>query len=174
MAAGPRGRTKKSNPLVLYSANTWLAYAIAEQYYGGIHYVWCTPHFDSNAVAPQDYAVPPSSSPSEILLGLSEEVKRGDRHSAKIQANRSGILRGAHNHRNAGNITEAQAAEIASILDQAQVSDYRPLLYVIPYTSVKRLVRALDPAEKAHPLSQEYVIDRLPRAAFDVIDMKRS
>jgi hypothetical protein len=52
-----------SEPIVLYSTSTWLAYAIAEQYYAGDHYVWCTPHFDPSSVPPISYSVPPSSSP---------------------------------------------------------------------------------------------------------------
>jgi hypothetical protein len=172
--AGVAKKPKKTVPLVLYSTNTWLAYVISEQYYSGIHYVWCTPYFDSSSVPPHDYTVPPSSSPREILFGLAEEVKRGDRHSAKIESNRSGILRGAHHNRDVGLITEVQAQEIASILDQAQVSDYRPLLYVIPFRSVEKIVKDVDVRAKAHPLSTEYVIERLPRSLFDVLNLIRS
>jgi hypothetical protein len=32
---------RKPKPLVLYSTNTWLAYAISERYYRGLHYAWC-------------------------------------------------------------------------------------------------------------------------------------
>ncbi len=36
----------KKPPLVLYSANTLLAYKINETFYKGLHYVWCNPVFD--------------------------------------------------------------------------------------------------------------------------------
>lgn len=38
-----RRRRMRTAPLVLYSTNTWLAYTVAERFYGGEHYVWCTP-----------------------------------------------------------------------------------------------------------------------------------
>ncbi|MGB2602072.1 MAG: hypothetical protein WBC78_00655, partial [Candidatus Sulfotelmatobacter sp.] len=72
-----------SVPIVLYSANSWLSYAIAERYYNGEHYVWCTPAFDARSRYSQEWHVPPTSSPFEIYNSLSEEVRRGDRHSAK-------------------------------------------------------------------------------------------
>ncbi len=39
-----------SAPLILYSTNTWLAYKIAERFYGDMHYVWCAPFFDSESL----------------------------------------------------------------------------------------------------------------------------
>ena len=66
-------------PIVLYSANSWLSYVIAERYYHGEHYVWCTPAFDARSHFAQEWHVPPTSSPFEIYKSLSEEVRRGDR-----------------------------------------------------------------------------------------------
>src|SRR5262245_16335140 len=40
-----------AHPPVLYSTNTWLAFAIAQKYYASRHYVWCTPHFDPRSMA---------------------------------------------------------------------------------------------------------------------------
>jgi len=123
--------------IVLYSASSWLAYKISEEYYGGQHYVWCTPHFDPSSVPSIDYTVPPSSSPIEIYRNLREDVKRGDRHSAKIAANKAGLLRGMERKRAAGEITDEQASEIASILDAAEPRDFRPLIFVIPFHLVQ-------------------------------------
>ncbi len=85
--------TTIANNIVLYSANTWLAYNIAERYYQGEHYVWCTPFFDSNVSGP-GYTVAPTSSPKEIYINLYKETTRGDRHSSKIADNKVGILKG--------------------------------------------------------------------------------
>ena len=120
-------------PIVLYSANNWLSYAITERYYQGEHYVWCAPVFDARSRYAKDWHVPPTSSPFEIFKGLSEEVRRGDRHSAKIAQNKIGIIRGASFKRGAGKIAEAQEKEISAIVDTAETADFRPLLYVIPY-----------------------------------------
>ena len=92
-------------PLLLYSTNTWLAYMIAQRFYKQVHYVWCTPHFDSLSVASHDATVPPTSTPREIYRNLFNEVKSGDRHSLKINENKTGICRGAESNRLAGLIT---------------------------------------------------------------------
>ena len=161
---------KSDFPIVLYSTNSWLAYIIAEQYYGGFHYIWCTPHFDPSAVPSINYTVPPSSSPAEIYRGLREDVKRGDRHSPKIAANKAGILRGMEYKVAAGEITTEQASEIASIVDAAEIQDFRPLIFVVPFSLAHELLRKVPVSQRAHPLSTEFIIDRLPRNRFDVID----
>jgi len=160
-----------SVPIVLYSANSWLAYAIAERYCNGEHYVWCTPAFDARSRYAQEWHVPPTSSPFEIYKSLSEEVRRGDRHTAKIAQNRIGIARGASVRRGAGAITEAQEKEIAAIVDAAETGDFRPLIYVIPYHLVAAEIKAVAVPERAHPLSTEYHLERLQRQHFDVIEV---
>lgn len=159
-----------TSPLLLYSANTWLAYMIAERYYGGEHYVWCTPYFDSRQLSPHATAVPPTSSPAEIYQSLYQEVARGDRHSSKIKENRIGILRGATVKKDQGVISEKQSLDIGAILDRAETRDFRPLIYVMPYVTVANRLAEVPIADRAHPLSVEYVIDRLPRGDFDVIE----
>ncbi len=158
-----------SEPLILYSTNTWLAYMIAGNFYRGDHYVWCTPYFDPRQNG-RDNAVPPTSSPFEMYRALFEEVTRGEQHSSKIAENRVGILRGASAKRRARIITVGEEKRIGAIVRAAQVGDFRPLLYVIPFAPVARRLREPPPEDKAHPLSAEYVIDRLPRSRFDVIE----
>jgi hypothetical protein len=163
-------RERPPLPILLYSANTWLAYIIAEQYYAGYHYIWCTRHFDPSSVPSINYTVPPSSSPAEIYRNLQEDVKRGDKHSAKIAANKAGILRGMEYKKAAGEITEDQATDIASIVAAAEPRDFRPLIFVIPFGLVQELLQKVPISQRAHPLSIEFTIDRLPRDCFDVID----
>lgn len=160
-----------TDPLVLYSTNTWIAYAIAERFYASQHYVWCTPDFDARAQASVDRTVPPTSCPAEIYRNLFEEATRGDRHSAKIDDNRTGLLRGATVRHEEGTITASQLRDIVSIVEQAQLRDFRPLLYVIPFHGVRDMVREVPVADRAAPLSREYLIDRLPRASFDLIEL---
>lgn len=156
-------------PILLYSTNSWLAYSIAEAFYGGEHYVWCSPYFSPRSAPP--YAnVPPTSSPSAIYRALAAEVRAGDRHSAKIRDNRLGIARGAGAKREDGTLDSRQESEILEIVQSAEIRDFRPLLYVIPSHLVADLVEPVAVAERAHPLSTEYLIKRLPRGSFDVID----
>jgi hypothetical protein len=156
-------------PLLLYSANTWLAYSIAESFYGGEHYVWCTPYFTSRA-APPHVRLPPTSAPASIYRSLAEEVRAGDRHSAKIRDNKLGISRGVKAKLQDGTIDDRQGNEIMDIVGGAEISDFRPLVYVIPRHLVAGVLEPVAIEERAHPLSAEFLIERLPRMHFDVID----
>jgi hypothetical protein len=157
-------------PIVLYSANSWLAYKIGERYYGGEHYAWCAPVFDGRTSSAGGWYLPPTSSPAEIYSGLREEVRRGDRHSAKIDQNKIGIIYGASVKRRTGIVSEKQEKEIALIVEAAERADFRPLLYVIPYPPVAHLVKEVHVKDRAHPLSSECVIEALDRKLFDVIE----
>ena len=112
---------------------------------------------------------PRPSSPAEIYRGLKEEVERGDRHSAKVAQNKVGIIRGASVKRSQGIVTKAQEKEIAAVVKAAETADFAPLLFVIPYHLVSKKLRIVPVAERAHPLSTEFIIQRLPRRCFDVI-----
>lgn len=161
-----------TRPLLLYSANTWLAYSIAERFYGGIHYAWCSPFFDS-ATAPAHVNIPPSSSPAEIYWGLWQETRRGERHSKAIRENQRGILKGARAKAADGVITSAQMSEIKRIINAAQPHEFRPLLFVIPFAGVEELVREVSVSERAHPMSLEFRVAALPRSRFDVLELRR-
>ncbi len=162
-----------SEPLILYSTNTWLSYIIAERYYVSEHYVWCTPYFDASSLPAYNSTTPPTSTPSEIYYTLLEEVRRGDRHSIKIQENKIGILQGATYKKEAGIITEQQEKDIATIVDIAETRDFKPLLYIIPYGHVADILKEVPVEDRAHPLSVEYVIECLPRNCFDIIEFDR-
>lgn len=144
---------------------------IAEKYYKAEHYVWCTPIFDARSVAAYGSIVPPTSSPAEIYKNLHEEVRRGDRHSAKISENKAGVLRGATFQNKTGLITADALKEIKALVTQSQIQDYRPLLYVIPFDLVAKLVKEVPVGKRAHPLSWEYTIERLPRNCFDILEL---
>jgi hypothetical protein len=117
--------------------------------------------------------MPPTAIPGEIHESLGREVEGGDRHSAWIEKNKVGLLRGARAKALANVISSGQEGEIASIVESSQVSDFRPLLYVIPFAQVQPLVREVPPVERAHPLSLEYRIEALPKHLFDVLQLRR-
>jgi hypothetical protein len=105
-----------------------------------------------------------------MYRALHAAYKHGDRHSSKVTENKIGILRGAAAKHGAGVITPNQRDEISYIVEEAQVSDFRPLLFVIPTVNVVASIVEPPPQDKAHPLSEEYIIPELPRAHFDVIE----
>jgi len=86
--AGPQHQ-----PPILYSTCSWLAYAVAEQYYGRVHYAWCSPYFMANG--PLSTKMPPTAVPGLIYTQVKLEVGNGDRHSPWIARNKIGIVRGA-------------------------------------------------------------------------------
>ena len=157
-------------PLLLYSTSTWLAYSVAEQFYGGVHFAWCSPVYDGR-VAGAHVNIPPSASPVAIYRVLVEDATRGDRHSAAIDLNKKGIHRGAEARRSQGLIGDEEVSEIQISLERAQCRDFRPLLYIIPFEQVKGIVTRVPVSERAHPMSVEYRVEALPRAAFDMIEL---
>lgn len=160
------------SPLLLYSAGTWLAYSIAERFYGGVHYVWCSPYYDALTAA-RHLSIPPSSSPAEIYRVLEEDSRRGDRHSAAITKNRNGVHIGAAAMRAAGMMTEFEFSEATFIIDSADANQFRPVLYVIPFHCVRSGVVEVPAGQRASPFSVEYRIERLRNDSFDLLELRR-
>lgn len=156
--------------LVLYSTNTFLAFSISERYYGGVHFFWCTPHFDSGSIGPLGVSrSPPSSSPAELYEDLTHDIARGDRNSNRVKQNRSGIITGAAAYRSRGAITSKQFNEIVAIVRAAELQDFRPLLFIGAYNDLKKYLKTVAVSKRAHPFSEEFIAQGVPRSKFDVI-----
>jgi hypothetical protein len=155
-------------PLVLYSTTSWLAFAIAERYYDGVHYAWCSPSFDGTE-APLYMNIPPSSSPAELYRRFMEDSRRGERHSLALNNHKAGITRGAEERRGQGVITREIEDEIGQIVADAHPWDLRPVLLVIPFDRIAERVVAVPVRGRAHPLSLEYRIENLDRGSFDLL-----
>jgi hypothetical protein len=168
---GANERSSRDEPLLLYSTNTWLAYSINERYYSGRHFVWCSPFFTAD-LAPLSVSSPPSSTPADICCCLIDDIRRGDRHSAKIASVRAGIRRGAKARRETGLITEQERLEIEDVVAVTGLDDFRPLLYVIPFHRVAATLGRVPPAERAHPCGDEFLLGDLQRGDFDVLQWK--
>jgi hypothetical protein len=147
----------------LYSVNSWIAYVIGEEYYGGYHYVWCTPDFERSASYKQ--FDPPLPTPKSILKSLSNPT------SPKLHAMKEGLRRAAEKHHSSGQLDEKRYQELQHIIEVSEPRDLRPLLYVIPYVLVQNMLLEVPKEKLASPLSREYVIERLPSSLFDVIDV---
>jgi hypothetical protein len=87
-----------------------------------------------------------------------------------ILGQRSGIKHGANEKFTGGKISASERDEIIQIVDQATPSDFVPLMYIIPYGKVRDLVKRVPLAmRQAHPLSDEWIIEELPRDCFDIL-----
>lgn len=153
----------KSN-CFLYSVNTYLAHYINEKFYMGTHYVWCSPCFDSENN-------PPSSNPKEIFLGLFEDVRREDVHSAKVQQNKLGLIKGAEIMLQKGIITKKEREEILVMIHDASIRSFSPLIYVIDQSKVHSKAYPVPVKEKANLFSEEYFIYDLNSDEFDTISL---
>lgn len=153
---------------VLYSAMTAVAFNINTRYYGGLHYMWCTPYFGSDFESPH-FTVPPSSSPLEIYNTFKKEIDGADLHNSKIKLNRIGIRKGADAMLKLGKISEEAHGEILAISKIAPMQQFRPLLCIIPRIEAVPYYQKVDVRSRANPLSHEYIVSNLPQSAFDVI-----
>lgn len=158
--------------LLLYSTNVFLKLYIQQEYRRDIHYVWCSENFDSRTSAPYSSGsqVPPSSNPADIYRSLRDDVSRNDRHSAKIAAQRASFEKMAIMWLAAGEITLEQKDEIIYMVAHADISYWRPLLYVIPRISVEARLKTV-PMDKRAGFGPEYIIEDLRRSEFDLIEL---
>jgi hypothetical protein len=99
------------------------------------------------------------------------EVDREDRHSSKVIDCRSGIIRGAQAKKKEGIIDADTESDILRAVELCGTREFRPLLFVIPFAKVKKLIEKVPVPARAHPLSSECLIPLLPGRCFDVIEL---
>ena len=158
--------------LIYYSTNTFLSYFISENFYNSMHFVWCSPVFDPNVLDKLDIRrrIPPSSSPHTIFCALKKDIEMLDKHSSKILQNRIGLKQGAITNYGLGIIDEDELSKINYIIDQAEINEFRPLLYLIPEHIVNGRILRVPVDKSANPLSIEYQILDLRKNEFEIIE----
>jgi hypothetical protein len=161
-----------SKNLLYYSANSYLSYIINKQFYGGQHYVWCSPIFNPSSLDRLDPLrnIAPSSSPHDIYLSYKRDAGGSDTHSSIIRQNRNGIKRGAKIMLAKGQITTNEYQIIIEFVKRAQLNDFRPLLYLIPAPMVAGRVQLVSPKDAANPLGREYKIFDLKEGEFELLE----
>lgn len=163
-------------PIVMYSVQTYLAYYINTHFYSDLHYVWCTPYFDSNTLASTEPHAPETSNPRNIYETMRKDINMKDNHyhHETISRNIIGLRNGVEAKRHEGVITEEQTDEILGLIKLAKrdVDCFRPVIYVIPYILVKDQVIEVPYKARALPLSPEYKIEKLHTSDFDFVDLK--
>ena len=102
---------------------------------------------------------------------MRKEVEAGDLHSFKIFHTRSNTLLGADAKLKAGVISASTHNEILEIVMLAQIHEFKPLLLVIPGMPVCRLLQPVAVSKRASVLSEEFLIESLPRKLFDAIEL---
>jgi hypothetical protein len=155
-----------SLPLLLYSTRALLTFLINEKYYGQLHFIWAAPFFDIS-----DNSNPRSSSPAHIYNELKTSVLTNDLHSAKIAETKAGLIKGAESQKNNGVISDDVLKEIISIVNSSTIMDFRPIVYVIPTKGIEEKIVETPVSQRANPFSKEYIIEKLHRKYFDVINI---
>lgn len=152
------------NSPLLFSIGTLFAYRIDHMYYGNVHYVWCTTHFN-------DKKQPVTSRPQSICKRFFEQVVSGDRHTKEIEDNKAGILRGAQAKLEAGVIDSEQYNEICQLVNLARYEDFFPVLYIIDGKKVgSTRCKEVDKKDRASDTSIEYKIFDLSEGEYELIN----
>jgi hypothetical protein len=159
-----------ATPLFLWSTNTYLKYRIQEEF-RGLHYVWCSPTFEAAALP--RYAVgagqPASSDPATIYRQLHHAVKTNDNGDAKIISQKKVLKALAISWFRAGAITEAEKDEIVAMVKYATISDWRPLIFVIPYATMRARTRLVPRAQRVTH-EPEYIVSDLTVDEFHIVE----
>lgn len=102
---------------------------------------------------------------------IHEESRASDAHGPLISSIRAGLEQGVQAKHVAGVINDTYRDEILEVIRQAREIDFKPILYVMAYSDVEKLVKPVPVAQRAHPLSEEFIIEELPGGTFDILDL---
>lgn len=134
--------------------------------------MWCSQVFDAEKQSPYALgaAQAPSSDPKAIYKDLAQAIARADDHNAKIASQKTVLSGLAIDWHNNGAISEKDRDEIAAMVTAARITEWRPLLFVIPYSLVSS--RVIDVPRNDRASSEpEYIIPDLVTDEFDIIEV---
>lgn len=162
----------RPDTLCLYSTNPWVKWYICNRWRNDLHYIYCSPYFDPQAYS-RDHEgslIPPTSSPCAIYRDLAAAVRGPiDRHNPKIVSQRAGLLKLIEDWRGDGSLPEDNANEIVALLGADDYSIWRPVLYIIPRSSISPNRIELVPMPDRAGLGPEYIIRDLAGSEFERI-----
>jgi hypothetical protein len=155
----------------LYSTNPLIKFEIQRDYFGHRHFVWCADCFDGRRQRLHlGASLPPSSNPAELLESLrAATVERPDWHNRNIAHWKSSMKARILKERAAGSIDGQAEEDLVVLLDRAEISRWRPLLYIISRAAVQSRLRPVPLASRASP-GMEYQIADLAPDEFDVLE----
>ena len=162
-----------TSSLILYSTNPWVKFHLQERFRKDKHYVWCSEYSDSRAAARGSLAslVPPSSNPVEIYMELASAVSRNDRHHSKIESIKANYLSLSAGWVSDGSMSTTDRDELVYMLEHAEMKYWRPMLYLIPRSSVDHArLEAVHPSKRAG-LGPEFIIKDLCSSEFELLEL---
>lgn len=158
--------------LCLYSTNPWIKFHIQKEYFGDVHYVWCSPCFNSESAPTYsiEYMIPGTSNPAQIFRDLNAFVATPDNHHPFVQGQKNRIVKRVRSCLKEGEITEQASTEILALLNSGSPQLWRPFVYVIPRTKiVESRIHPVAPKKRAS-LGPEFIIEDLRGNEFDIVE----
>lgn len=157
-------------PLIMWSATNRVVHYVCTHFFPN-YYVWCSPVFDGDAVGryTRGAGQPPSSDPATIYRSLHTAVSKRDEHNGDVERQRKKLAAVALDLSTQGAISVEDAQEAVTYVQNAHISDWKPMIYVIPYTSVKGRVLSVPRGHRASG-APEYVISDLREGEFEAIE----
>jgi hypothetical protein len=159
---------------IYYSANPWFAREISEKYRGGSYFAWMCEYFDSEHDAPSGSGgimIAPSSNPRKIYEDLLIDYRNQDEHSLCIKNYKKTFRMLAKTWLGKNEISKDQYDEIIASVHAKSWKIWKPLLYVIPHSSIDRNRILLVIRKERAGYGPEFKIADLRRHEFDIIDL---
>jgi hypothetical protein len=154
---------------LLYSTNVFLKYQIQKQYFGDIHYVWCSEVFDWSTHGSVGSMVGASSNPADIYRQLKNAIKTKDSHDWKINQQKTSMVARFEKLHNLGTINDQTKDDLLYILKNATFPDFEPLIYIIPRVMVSTKLQVVPANLRASLFGIEYIITDLLGDEFDFV-----
>ncbi len=117
----------------------------------------------------RSYGQPPSSDPARIYRSLHAAVTDKDEHNVDVERQRQKLQDVALKLLSDSKINDDDAQEVVAYMKAAHISEWKPMIYAIPYDAVRNRVLAVPRDQRAsgHP---EYVIADLKAEEFEAIE----
>lgn len=157
-----------------YSVNPWYSTEMAAKYRAGLHFAWVSDYFDTEREAPagsSGHMIAPSSNPRKIYEDLLHEYRAQEEHARVIRDHRKTFRRLAKQWFADGSLTKFQHDEIIASVNAASWRIWKPVLYVIPKTSIDpRRVVEVRRRDRAGYGPERQIVD-LRSDEFDILDL---
>lgn len=143
-----------------YSTQTLLSHHIGIRYYGNKFYVYCSLEFDPNN--------PGSSNPAALEETFRAIVEEQDRGNPKVIVQKDALKKIAERKLREGQISKEHYDALQWEIKNTELAQFRPLIYLILKDAVKGKIRSVPIEERANPYSEEYIIEGLDEADFEI------
>lgn len=157
---------------ILYSTNPWFSHHVADKYFDGVHFAWCSEYYDPATAPPgsADASIDRTSSPKAIYEALHRDCENESGHSELIKRYKKIFRRLANDWFSGGVINDTAHAEILTMANTPSWKIWRPVLYVIPKAKIVTESRLISvPRKLRASIGPELQIRDLKSDEFDLL-----